>query len=104
MRDKIGYREQIERIAEIYPNRVTLTLTEAANVLGIDKRTLTVMIEKKKLVAIGSKGSSFIGCSVGVQAFPQLSAQSLERPVAYAGSDLGDKFHYTLFGVYFAVT
>lgn len=51
MRDKIGYREQIERIAEIYPNRVTLTLTEAANVLGIDKRTLTVMIEKKKLVA-----------------------------------------------------
>ena len=64
MRDKQGYREQIERLAEIYPNRITVSLTEAASVLGIDKRTLMCLIEKRKLHAIdvstGSKNRHYI--------------------------------------------
>lgn len=51
MRDKEGYREQIERLAEIYPGKITLSLSEAASALGIDKRTVLVLIEKKKLPA-----------------------------------------------------
>lgn len=51
MREKQGYREQIERLAEIYPGKITLSLSEAASALGIDKRTVVTMIEKKKLAA-----------------------------------------------------
>ena len=51
MRDKQGYREQIERLAEIYPGKITLSLSETASVLGIDKRTVIAMIERKKLLA-----------------------------------------------------
>jgi excisionase family DNA binding protein len=64
MRDKQGYREQIERLAEIYPNKITLSLTETASALGIDKRTVLVLIEKKKLPATdisnGSKNKRYI--------------------------------------------
>ena len=51
MREKEGYREQIERLAEIYPNKVALTVTETAKVLGIDKRTVLLLIKNKKLCA-----------------------------------------------------
>ena len=64
MRDKQGYREQIERLADIYPNKVALSLTEAASALGIDKRTLLVLIDKKKLPATdisnGSRNRRYI--------------------------------------------
>lgn len=64
MRDKQGYREQIERLAEIYPNKITLSLTETASALGIDRRTVLVLIEKKKLAATdisnGSKNKRYI--------------------------------------------
>lgn len=64
MRDKQGYREQIERLAEIYPGKITLSLTEAASALGIDKRTVMVMIDKKKLpatdVSTGKKNKRYI--------------------------------------------
>lgn len=64
MRDKQGYREQIERLAEIYPNKITLNLPEAASALGLDKRTVVALIEKKKLPATdisnGKKNKHYI--------------------------------------------
>lgn len=64
MRVKEGYYEQIERLAEIYPNKITLSLTETASALGIDRRTVLVLIEKKKLAATdisnGSKNKRYI--------------------------------------------
>lgn len=51
MREKEGYREQLARIAEVYPNRVALSVSEAAKILGVDKRTVLRLIESKKLVA-----------------------------------------------------
>lgn len=51
MREKEGYREQIERLAEIYPNKVVLTVPEAASVLGLDVRTVLALIQNKRLVA-----------------------------------------------------
>ena len=76
MRDKIGYREQIERIAEIYPNRVTLTLTEAAKVLGIDRRTVVVLIEQRKLAAmdIASKQSKNRRYIIPITAIARMAA------------------------------
>lgn len=64
MREKEGYREQIERLAEIYPNKVLLTITESAGVLGIDKRTVLALIKKKKLlatnIAAGTKNKRYM--------------------------------------------
>lgn len=75
MREKVGYREQLERIAEIYPNKVTLSVPEAARVLGIDKRTLLVLIQKKQLSAInianGNKNKRYI---IPVTAIARMSA------------------------------
>lgn len=51
MRVKDGYYEQIERIAEIYPNKVALSVTETSKVLGIDRRTVLSLIQQKKLAA-----------------------------------------------------
>ena len=51
MRVKEGYYEQIERIAEIYPDKVTLSVSETAKVLGIDRRTVISLIQQKKLAA-----------------------------------------------------
>ena len=58
MRDKQGYREQIERLAEIYPNKVMLTVPETASVLGVDKRTVVSLIAKKKLAATDISSSN----------------------------------------------
>ena len=64
MRDKQGYREQIERLAEIYPNKITLTINEAATALGVDRRTMTLLIEKKRIpatnVSTGGKNKHYI--------------------------------------------
>lgn len=51
MRVKEGYYEQIERIAEIYPNKVALSVMEVSKVLGIDRRTVLSLIRQKKLAA-----------------------------------------------------
>lgn len=52
MKEKEGYREQLERLAEIYPNKITLTIPETAKALGIDKRTVLNFIKTKKLSAL----------------------------------------------------
>lgn len=47
MREKEHYREQLELINERYPEKVTLTVAEAADLLGICPRTVKAMIERK---------------------------------------------------------
>lgn len=64
MREKVGFREQLERLAEIYPDKVTISVPEAARVLGIDKRTVVALIQKKILPAMnissGGKNKRYI--------------------------------------------
>lgn len=52
MRECVGYREQIEALALVYPGKVSLTISETAKALGIDRRTVKALIERKKLYAI----------------------------------------------------
>lgn len=60
MREKDGYRDQLARLNELYPNRVTLSVSETAKALGIDRRTVVRLIDEKKLVAmnIGERGKN----------------------------------------------
>lgn len=51
MREKQGYRELIERISTIYPDKVSLSVEEAAKVIGVDRRTVTRLIETRRLQA-----------------------------------------------------
>lgn len=51
MRELDGYRDQLARLSEIYPNRVALNVNEAAKALGVDRRTVVRLIETKKLTA-----------------------------------------------------
>ena len=76
MRDKEGYRDQIERLAEIYPDKVALSVTEAAKVLGIDRRTVVVLIEQRKLAAmdIASKQSKNRRYIIPITAIARMAA------------------------------
>lgn len=60
MREKDGYRDQLTHLNELYPNRVTLSVSETAKALGIDRRTVVRLIDEKKLVAmnIGERGKN----------------------------------------------
>lgn len=64
MREKEGYREQIERLAEIYPNKVVLSVPETAKVLGVDVRTVVALIQNRKLnatnISAGKKNKRFV--------------------------------------------
>lgn len=46
-REKANYREQLALINDLYPDKITLTVPEAAQVLGVDRRTVRAMIERK---------------------------------------------------------
>lgn len=75
MREKEGYREQIERLAEIYPGKVALTVVEAASVLGIDKRTVLLLIQRKKLAATDiSKGQKNKRYIIPITAIARMTA------------------------------
>lgn len=50
--EKKGYREIIEHLNEIFPKKIALNVEEAANVLGIDRRTLLSLVERKRLSAM----------------------------------------------------
>lgn len=64
MRVREGYYEQIERISEIYPDKVALSVSETAKVLGIDRRTVVSLIRQRKLtatdVSMGKSNSRYI--------------------------------------------
>lgn len=57
MREKKDYREQVGLLNDLYPNKITLSVVETASVLGIDKRTVRALIDRKALPAtqIGGK-------------------------------------------------
>ena len=50
-REKVFYREQIALIHECFPGKVALTVTEVAQVLGIDRRAVEHLILTRKLAA-----------------------------------------------------
>lgn len=52
MREKQGYREQIEALATVFPGKVSLSISEAAKALDVDRRTVNALIEQKRLTAI----------------------------------------------------
>ena len=52
MREKNGYRENLELICEAFPGKKMLTVDEVSNYLGCERRTITRLIESGKLVAI----------------------------------------------------
>ena len=52
MREKQGYREQIEALATVFPGKVSLSISETAKALDVDRRTVNALIEQKKLTAI----------------------------------------------------
>ena len=51
-REKEGYRDNIELLGEAFPGKKMLTVEEVADYLCCDRRTITGLIEKGKLVAI----------------------------------------------------
>ena len=52
MREKQGYRDLIERISSIYPDKASLSVEEAAKVIGVDRRTVSRLIESRRLHAV----------------------------------------------------
>ena len=52
MREREGFRETLALILEKYPNKTMLSVSEAARCLGCDRRTVTKIIESKKLPAV----------------------------------------------------
>lgn len=52
MREREGFRETLAMILERYPGKTMLSVEEAAICLGCDRRTITKIIERKKLPAV----------------------------------------------------
>jgi excisionase family DNA binding protein len=51
VREKEFFREQLALINEVYPDKITLTVSEAAKILGVERRTVVRLIERKRLPA-----------------------------------------------------
>lgn len=64
MREPEGYRDQIERISLIHPDKIALTVEETAKILGVNRRVVTHLIETKKLfaqnVSTGKENSRYL--------------------------------------------
>ena len=46
-REKQDYREQLALISAVFPGRINLTVAEAAKALGVDRRTVKALIERR---------------------------------------------------------
>lgn len=46
-REKVNFREQLGLLNDLFPGKITLTVSEAASVLGVDRRTIKAMIERR---------------------------------------------------------
>lgn len=51
MREKEFFREQLALINDRYPTKITLTVEETAEVLGVERRAVVRLIERKMLPA-----------------------------------------------------
>ena len=64
MREKCAYRDQLSILTDIYPGKVTLSVEETARALGLDRRIITAMIERKELpatnVSLGKKNKVYV--------------------------------------------
>ena len=64
MREKTNYREQLEVLTKLYPGKVTLSVSETSRALGIDRKTVTALIEKNVLpatnVGLGKQNKFYI--------------------------------------------
>lgn len=46
------YRDLLDKLDTIYPDKIALSVQETASVLGVDRRTVTALIASKKLHAL----------------------------------------------------
>lgn len=51
MSEKKFFREQLALINEVYPTKITLTVEETAQILGVERRAIVRLIERKLLPA-----------------------------------------------------
>lgn len=65
--EKEGYREQLELLLKMFPNRVTLTVREVAQAMSCDPRTVRATIVRKRdplparnTAATGSKKANYV--------------------------------------------
>lgn len=75
MREKQGYRENLEIIGEAFPGKHMLTVEEVSDYLGCDRKTITRLIEKGKLVAIDIGSGKNSHYRVPVRELARLSAR-----------------------------
>lgn len=47
MKEKKDYRDQLALISAVFPGRINVSVAEAAKALGIDRRTVKALIERK---------------------------------------------------------
>lgn len=59
MREPVGYRDQLERLAELFPGREILTLREVSKMFGCHKQTILAdpTFPAKRM---GNKGKYYI--------------------------------------------
>ena len=74
-REKEGYRENLELLGEAFPGKKMLTVEEVSAYLGCDRRTITGLIEKGKLVAVDIGMGKYNVYRVPVREGARLSAR-----------------------------
>lgn len=74
-REKEGYRENLELLGEAFPGKKMLTVEEVSDYLGCDRRTITGLIEKGKLVAVDIGMGKYNVYRVPVREVARLSAR-----------------------------
>lgn len=66
MREKTDYREQLQLLRDLFPGKISLTVDEAAQALGRDRKTITALIERRvdplpaQDISAGSKNKRYI--------------------------------------------
>ena len=74
-REKEGYRENLEILGEVFPGKKMLTVEEVSDYLGCDRRTITNLIKKGRLVAIDLGSGKYNVYRVPVREVARLSAR-----------------------------
>lgn len=75
MREKDGYRENLEIICEAFPNKKMLTVSEVAKYMSCHRSTIINLIETGKLVAINVGVGKYNVYRVPIREVARLSAR-----------------------------